>query len=252
MKLNLRNKINKFLIHRKKIFILLFAFFLTGCSIDYNVLVDEKKRVEESITMFVSNEDIKQYNNSVEGYLTSKIYEYKNKDIYKPYQFARKIGKENSYVILTRKFKSLKEYSESPNLKNLFEFVIVEEDDSGTSLKTTGKYYKENIYSDYVDTVALIENITIKYKFYNNIIESNADEFDEKNNILIWTIDINDNEKHLYFKIGNDKRYDIIMLDKLYKNVDKIIIVISTIGVVGIISLIYLYFYKISKKNNEI
>lgn len=253
MKLYLKNKTNgSFIEKTKKIFIFLFAFFLTGCNINYNVLVDAEKHVEEKIEMFVRNKDVTLYDKDVTGYLINKINKYKRMEEYQPYQFYRKTGEESSSITLTRKFKSLKEYSKSPILGNVYEFVVVEEDDNSISFKTTGDFYKVNIYGDYVDTVAFIEKITIKFKFYNNIIESNADNFDKKSNTLTWTIDVNDDEKHLYFRIGNDKRYDIILLDKLFKNINWIITVIGAIGIICVLLLLCLKFYKISKRNNEL
>ena len=125
--------------------------------------------------------------------------------------------------------------------------MLVTNENGIVTFKTIGKYYYENAFSDnYDDPLFFINSITIKMKFYNNIIDSNADMVDKKNNVLIWNINSNNTEKTIYFKIGKDKRYDIIILDYVYRNQTNIIIGMSIIVIV----LLTLIIQKKIKKNN--
>lgn len=247
MKFN--KKLEKLLNKKTKIiFILLFVLFFTGCNVDYNVLVDDKKQVQESIRFVNSNDNILVNNEDVDLYLTTQIDAYKKIPLFKNYRFSKKIGKTFSYVTSNRRFSSLEEYRNSPVFNHLFEYAEVTNENGIVTFKTTGKYYYENAFSDnYDDPLFFINSITIKMKFYNNIIDSNADMVDKKNNVLIWNINSNNTEKTIYFKIGKDKRYDIIILDYVYRNQTNIIIGMSIIVIIVLLTLII---QKKIKKNN--
>lgn len=234
----------------KIILILLMMFILTGCSVDYNVVVDEQKRVKETVKVIESNENILKNNDYIDLFLTEQINAFKKNPLYQNYVFNKKMGKKFSYVTLTRNYDSLKAYSESLTFNHLFEYAEITTNNGIVTFKTAGKYYYDNVFGENnPDPLFFIDNINIKMKFYNNIIDSNADEIDKKNNILIWNINADNKEKELYFKIGKDKRYDIIVLDYLYNNRINVIIIASAV-IVGL--LITFIIYKKIKKNNTV
>ena len=78
----------------KIILILLMMFILTGCSVDYNVVVDEQKRVKETVKVIESNENILKNNDYIDLFLTEQINAFKKNPLYQNYVFNKKMGKK--------------------------------------------------------------------------------------------------------------------------------------------------------------
>ena len=235
----------------KLLLILFISFTLTGCTVDYNLLVNDKKEVEEVIKIANSNEAILKNNESVNLYLSEQINVHKQIKLFDNYKFTKHVGKVSSYIVMERKYPSLKDYTGSPAFKNLFENATVIQNEEYTSFNTVGTYYYSNVYGEpeQPDPEFSMGDINVKIKFYNKIIDSNADKIDENNNTLEWNITSKDLEKYIYFKISNDKRYDIIVLDFIMRN--KMTFIIS-LGLLISISLVVLLTHINFKKNNRI
>ncbi|MDD4643923.1 MAG: hypothetical protein PHW90_02760 [Bacilli bacterium] len=229
---------------KMKLLILLFIpIMITGCSVDYDVLINTKKEVVETIKFIRKNDDILTFNDSINIYLSSLIDSYKREPSLTNYRFNKKQGNIYSYILLNRRHESLEGYKQTPLFQYLFEDANIIKNDEYTIFKTVGEYYYNNLYgeSEGIDPNFHIEGVNIKFKFYNNIIESNADDFDKKTNTLTWNLTANDLEKYIYFKIGNQKKYDIIVMDFVIKNQGKIIGILIATVLLSIVS-IYLYF----------
>ncbi len=235
---------------KKKLCILLFIIvLLTGCSANYDLLINDKKEVYESITFTDTNESILSYSESVELYLTQQIESYKGIKEFSAYDFVKKEGSSSSGVIMSKKYRTLKDYSTSYILRFLFEDVNIIQNTEYTSFETVGGYNYSNLYGEeQLDPDFFLEKINIKIKFYNNIIDSNADKVDEKGNILEWNITSEDLLKSIYFKIGNEKRYDIIFLDTFNRNIKNIMFV-AIFFVIVIFTIIFMK-NKFQKNNN--
>lgn len=234
----------------KLLFLLLIPLMITGCSVDYNVLVDENKKVVETVKFIGVNEQISNNNESLDMYLNEQITTYKQIDLFSHYIFTKHVGKMASYVMMQKSYESLKEYSNSTVFRNIFEGAEVIKKEDYTSFNTTGKYYYNNLYGgEGTEPDFYINDLTIKIKFYNKVVDSNADKVDERNNTLEWDITPENIEKYIYFKVSNDKRYDIMVIDFIIRNK---VTFISIFTVTVSILIILLYLHLNLKKNNKI
>ncbi len=229
--------------------ILCVLILFTGCNTDYNLLVNHKGEVVETVSFIRPNEEILQGYESVKLYLYEQVNVYKDIPKLKDYRFIEKENSVYSSITIIREYDSLYEFKLSPLFELLFEDAVIISNFEFTSVNTIGDYYYDNLYGadDNPDPTFYIGDIDIKIKFYNNIIDSNADEFNEKENTLLWSINSNDKEKNIYFKIGNQIKYDIIVKDLLTRNQTTITIILSLLTIILILS-IYIYIY-INKKN---
>ena len=235
----------------KLLFLLLISFMITGCTVNYDLLVNDKKEVQETIKISNSNQLILNSNDSIDLYLTEQIDAHKNINFFRNYIYSKHVGKNISYVTMTRNYASLKEYTNSPILRQLFEAATVESDGTNVSFKTDGDYYYTNVFGEREQTEPdfFINGVSIKIKFYNKVIDSNADVKNLKNNTLEWIIKSDNVKKSIYFKVGNEKRYDIIVLDFIIRNLATIII-----SATAVVLLLFIGIYLKSKiyKNNTI
>jgi len=236
----------------KKLLLVLGIILLTGCSGEYNLTITDKKRVEENLIISVSNEQILQANNSVDEYLDHYAYVYSTSDNFKNYLIKTKKSNPNSYFKITRNYKDLEQYIESNSFKSMFIYADIL--DTGKYLEFTSSRndYIYNYQNNMLESAdATYDSFKINIKFYNEVVEHNADEVDKKNNIYTWNVDINRSadESYIYFKTGPKVLYLIKLKDYIKKNMVTIIFICS---VFGAIALILLYILYKNKKNNEI
>ncbi|MDD2518617.1 MAG: hypothetical protein PHI05_03540 [Bacilli bacterium] len=235
----------------KILLILLIMIIITGCDVDYKAIVDSNYRVKETVKFIGDNKTIAEKGYNVDLYLTEQIETHENISLFKGYNFIKKIGKTDSFVTIDRQHRNLEDYSRSPVFNQLFESAAVVYDEDTVTFNTTGENYYKNFYNndDLVDPDFYVDKITIQMRFHNNIIESNADSTDEATNTLTWNVSSSKELKKIYFKIGNDKRYDIILMDYVIENKIKFISILLTLLVVGGVTL---KFYENYKKNDSI
>ncbi|NLL44314.1 MAG: hypothetical protein GX247_01430 [Mollicutes bacterium] len=224
----------------------IFCLLLVGCNIDYNVVIDSNNRVKENIIINIPN-NILSNDESPKKALDKKIEGYKKIPAYKYYKVSRKVGKNNSILNIKREYSKLEKYADSPILNDLFENIMIIENDYYTVFKTVGDYNYDYFYgrvSEPIDPskASSIKDVVVKIQLHNKLIESNADEVDEKNNIYTWYFSPEYTAKYIYMKYGKEKRYDIIIKSFIKNNIG-IVIVVSTI-VIGVLVLGSIFFIK--------
>ncbi len=231
--------------------ILLITLLLSGCTIDYNLVVTHKKEVIERVYYNESKELLKSLKIDSKQYLNDKYLS--NKYMTSQYGYKlKKINKINYVTGMTyKKFDSLKSYSDSFLYTYLFEGAKIEKIDNITTFSTTGEYYYQNLFpSGYFDAPKLLPSeVVINIRFYNDVVSSNADRVDTFTNTYTWYITNEDKNKNIVFSINNKTRYDIIVIDFFITN--------SKIIIIGLVSLLLIfliinYFIKMSRQNNEI
>ncbi len=235
-----------------KLALLLFLLFIvTGCSVDYNLIVTSNHKIRENVKLFVRNDQISKKTTNLKKYFKDQIASYENIGSYKKYKFDYKIGDEVSYVKLDAWHSSFGEYKKSIIYNNLFEDVFIFEEDDKITFKTVGKYFYSDVYADLEspDPDYYMGDINVKIRLHNKIIDSNADNYDEDTNTLEWTITDKDQTRSIFFEIGPEKRYDIILKDLILLN--KKTIIVTSIIVLSVGSLGF-YFYSRYKRNNAI
>ena len=128
-------------------------------------------------------------------------------------------------------------------MKYLFEGANIEEDDNLFVFETTGDYLYNDIFSvDLMsDYIYNLDSITVKIKFYNKVVNHNADSVDEKNNIYTWVLSKDNNYDNIMFQLSNEVKFGIMIKDYLSQH--KFIFVI--IG--GVILLIVVLIMNLRK-----
>ena len=105
----------------KKIFklitLFLFIVILSGCSADYNLVIDKNNVITENLKVIIPNEIILQGNEDIDIFLDNRIESLKTVRSYKNYIYDSKKGKKDSFIEMTMKYKTLNDYSKSPILK---------------------------------------------------------------------------------------------------------------------------------------
>ncbi len=217
----------------KKIMLLL-ILFVTGCSIDYKATVYSNNKIKEQAKFIGKNELILKNNDSLELYLDSQIESYKNINLFSNYKFKKKIKENFSYVDASKTYRNLNQFKDFTLLNQLFENITIEQLNNKTIFRASKSLLN---LDDSPDPTFFIEKINIKFRLHNEILESNADFFDISKNILEWNVDPN-NVEEIYFELGLNKKYDIILIDLISDN--KI--------TVGLLSLLLFIILIISRK----
>lgn len=231
----------------KKILLILSLLLITGCSVNYDLTVTNKHEVKEKFRVMVSNEVIEKSNKSVDEYLDYYSNLYLSNDGYKEYSIKTKKTPQ-PYFKVTRNYKGLNEYFGSLSFKSMFNSANIEETDKYVTVRTSENAYLIELKNN-PDIVTKYDQFQIRIKFYNEVIESNADEIDKSDNIYIWNVTENDNDSSIYFKIGPKVKYLVVIKDWFITNLAAIITIASTILLITSVAIII---YIKSKKNNEV
>ena len=234
----------------KKIFILAVLILLTGCDVKYDLTITNKEEVKEKIYIYVDNKTIENSSMSKDEYLDYYSNLYLQNSGYENYKVNTKSDNKISSFIVTRKYSNLDDYVASVSFKNMFNNATIERIGSYTKFETSKNQFLESIKNDEIVSEDSKNNTyTINIKFYNEIVNHNADKVDKKSNIYTWIVNKNTTKDNLYFKIGPKVRYDVMILDYIQNNLISIIIIG---GIILFILMTSLYIYIKIKKNNEI
>ncbi len=233
----------------KKIILALTLLFLTGCNVDYNVLVDENRVVHEEIIATIDNDTTPPYYSNVEEYLIYFTEMYKDSQGFEDYDYEIKIGEEESSVIVTRTYSNISEFTNSQIMKSLFDAFYITDSSKYLSFETGKNLFLE--YSRSGETLdeyeQTYESFMFNFQFYNEVIESDADKIDKKTNTYTW--DLLENEGTMSFRTGPDVLYMVMINDFISEN----IVTISIIGGVLAALIIYgLYLFIRVKRNDKI
>lgn len=234
----------------KKILIFVILLCLTGCSVQYDLTITDKEQVREKFYVYVKNEEMLKSHSSVEEYLDYYSNLYIKNYGYDKYKIKTKKSKPSSYFIVQNNYKNLDEYITSNTFKSMFDNASIERIGKYTSFRTSKNAYLESIKNDQlVSEESKYESFKISIKFYNEVVSSNADEIDKKNNIYTWIVSEDNDTDYINFKIGPKVKYNVIIMDYIQDNIISIIVVgLATI----ILASVILYIYVKSKKNNEV
>lgn len=230
----------------KKIYLVLILFsflFLTGCTCEFNLTIDDKKRVYEDITLFDSNDNILKQYNSVEQFLYEQGSQFDNYEITELYE------NEKSGLNLKRNYKTIDEYIADSNYTRAFQKAYIVNKDNFFQFETTGEYYRNNVFSIPLESIYKynVDEVKINIKFYNVVLSHNADKVDEKNNIYTWIIDYDKLHESISFQLSNDVRHDVMFSD-FFKRHGLLLIVIGVVVIV-ILTVVINFKRKIDANN---
>lgn len=159
----------------KKTTILIMLLLLTGCSIEYNVDINDDI-VEETITGYVIDKEIGDGSKGTGlNIYYDLLYEEQRALIFGDDLYNKNIIEENNKVKYNFSYTYDGNYKQSRILNNCYENVYFDEDEDNYYISLSGNF--ECMYSDKIDIVVTSENA---------IIDSNAKKI--KGNKYIWTI----------------------------------------------------------------
>lgn len=215
----------------KKIFILIALLFLSGCTVNYNLEIEDNN-IKENI-----NGDI--YKNEFDPiddiYGDHNIY-YLIYDNQSPFDNSQKLynksikEEDDGRIIFDASYNYDGDYDKSRIINNCYENHLFKETDNTYIIKLSGSFYCQ--YASVIN---------VKVKTNNYVIDNNADEID--NNVYTWKISNNDSDIKLIIskKVKNE---DVISDDNT--NYLRII----SLGVLLALLLVIFFIYKKHKNSN--
>lgn len=238
----------------KKIIILLsLCLFLTGCTIDYNIVMKNDKSIVENSNIRIYNSELKNYNYTLEEIRKGKEESYKDflKKLHYKYDF--KIVDNNVDIILNRTSDSIKEIEKNPYFQGVYNTIKVDETNDTYTVIVDSIYngYKTFNPDETIGIDIRPTQFNLNIKFMNDVISSNADKKDEKTNTHTWIFDKNTKDKSIIFTVKNNKN-EKVKTEKKNNKIDfKILIIIIFAMLIIFISFLVLVIIK-NNKNNKI
>lgn len=241
----MKRQTNKF----KIIFIFLISFILSGCTVNYDVIIKSDNSVIEKIDIFRATDELLEIYNEIEdAEKQDKGLKYFDTLKY-DYEYRKRTG--GLSILLSKNINALKELFEEALYSNLYSSYELIEMDDYISFKTVGDYTPAGIFTTENGEYGrnLVDKINLNVQFHNEVLSNNADKVDKKNNIYTWFISKEDDFKNIQFKIGSKKRHDVILKYFLKEN----ILVISLLLILTIVpTVVLLTIKKNTKLINEI
>ena len=229
--------------HIKKIILICTLFILTGCSVEYNLTINEDLSVKEKV---IANENT----NRMEAMTKSKgdnavnyIYNMFKRDD-KKVSISTKNTSKNTYTTVVKTHKNIENYSKDFK-SDVFEKVnIIKEDNVVTfTANQTKPLGKNQSYS------LIYDDITIRMYVPFKVIENNATSV--SGNTYIWKIKNDGKLNFIKIKYNEEMKkntFSIKINNKIF-NIDYAIIGIS--GIILVLLIIFVVVVIKNKKNNS-
>lgn len=234
----------------KKIILLILILLLTGCSVKYDVTITDTEKIKEKFVIPVEKDTMLKEFKTVDEYLDYYSNLYSSNYAYQDFTIKTKKGKKISNFVVEREYKNLDEYIISSSFKSIYDKANIERIGKYIKFTTTKNAYLASIEGDdYLDADFQYTDFKVNIRFFNKVVDSNADQIDEKNNIYTWDILSKGTDQYIMFKISDEKRYDVMFKDFVLNN----LLAIISFGIIitgAIIVLIYINFERV--KNNKI
>lgn len=197
---------------RKKISIIVMFILLliiTGCSLNINLTINDKYKIKENAKISIENNIILLGNNSVKAYLNSLISSYHEYD----YKIKKFIGDDESGLIFSLDYTNINNFIKRSDYNSLYLNSKLDIKDNVLNFKS-GEGDFDSLFGDGPDPLApSLDELKINIKFYNEVIENNADSYDKKNNTYTWIITNEKRPESISFKTSKKIRYDIMIKD---------------------------------------
>lgn len=200
----------------KKILFLISIIMLTGCSVVYELNIDNNNSYNERINFTENNNYLKKYGENTSETISNIIdfYFSGNEEIEPVIVLdtknikGKKSGEYTGFT-LNQTFSNQKIYQESLFFNYYFETSKI------TNAKDTYTIYGNKFNYDNVKKLTTsykytfdVDNIVIKIQSYYDVIDSNATKIDKKTNTYYWVVN-EDNASNFELKLtySKDKKY---------------------------------------------
>ncbi len=185
----------------KKIVILIIALFLvTGCSVKYNVVINEDLSINEEAKISGTEELFKTYYKTTKKHVLEGFLDlYKNSLEEANYQYELVEGKD-PYVVINKKYDNVEDYINNSKLFNdYFDEIKLTEDGNNKKIETIGFHPNDIDNPDRFDVKKLDITITCPYEVKNN----NAKYVDKETNTYYYELTEKSNKILLEYDISN-------------------------------------------------
>ncbi len=225
--------------------LIIIAFFLSSCSIDYNVNMYSSKNIIEHISFKVTYDSSKKTESEMKNELNEEVELMKKNPYFNGYEIKSNHKKNYSSIELTKKYISLNEFKNSIIFKSIFENITLIQNNQYVLFQTTGDYYHGNIFGasseiPFDPQNTEIKEVVMKFRFANQIIETNADIKDNKKNNHTWLLKPEEMSKSIYFKFSHKKRLGVL-IDMLIKENIIVFVLLTFTALFAIVLIIYIF-----------
>lgn len=220
----------------KKILLLIGCIFLiTGCKVEYNLVINNDLTVLEYVNMTGTDEFFDTYYKSSEINVVNMVFDESRQDFLKQNGYSYEIFDGNRpYVTAKKSYTNLEQFAQNTVFyEQYFENIDVFQNDNIVTLKTS-EFIPIN--PDSIDRYDIKESI-IKIKTAYKVVDNNASSYDEKTNTYSWYIDNETTEFSINFS------YDVNEIYKPPRNSNIMLIIMTIIFMIGLIG-----FYIVNKK----
>lgn len=222
---------------KKIIILIIFILFITGCKVEYNLVIKDNFNVSETVSMTGTDDFFALFYKSDKlNVVNMFLDEGRKEDLLKNgYQYEI-VEKERPYVIATKDYNNLNDFKEQTIfLEQYFDDIELVEENDIISLKTNQfKPIFDDSLERYVIKTTKV-NITCPFE----VIDNNATEYDKKTNTYSWYINDDTTSFSLLLSYDTNKIYEIP------KDNDLIMVIVSVIFIIGLMITAYI----LNKKN---
>jgi hypothetical protein len=181
---------------------------LTGCSVEYNIDINDELIVDETIKVKELTRRILTQTLDVDKFLDRTIRDYRDDPKYDIYMYEKYTDDEESYVTAKAFYLDFESYKNNKNVKdNMFEnFNIINEGNVYTFVyvakdkKDVEIFNDSELYSNLVDEVKI--NIVLPFR----VLSNNADTSEKETGTYTWVYRKNEDLKNIEIKFDKSKR----------------------------------------------
>ena len=199
----------------KKIFwIIAFVFLLTGCTAQYNLIINEDLSIVEEAKLSGTNEFYSNYYKSTKKNVLQTILDRYTELLEQNGYEYKLVADNNPYVYLKKKYDTIDDYTKNTILLNdYFDKINYTESDSIIKIETEG--FHENNPED--PNRFDIKELSISIKCPYKVVNHNAKSFNKKTNTYYYDLSkenkiILEYDKNKKFNANEDLYYSLLIL----------------------------------------
>lgn len=229
--------------NKKFILLMLVTFLLCGCSVKYDLYINEDLTVNEKVTASEISNSLKIRTNEDPKLAANSLYKlYKIDGVKYSFSTVDKNGTTTSYA--TTSFDSIEDY-EDKFTSDIIKNVNITKKDGYITLK-----YKQDIpLTDYSSKSLIYDDITVNINVPFKVTETNAD--DVNGNVYTWNIKRDGKLKNIEITFNTKETIDSKKFDFGFFEINVNYSILLAVGIVLIVIIIVLVVYMNNKKNNR-
>lgn len=230
--------------NKKIILLILVTLLFSGCSVNYNLYINEDLSVNEKIIATENSNSLRIKTGDTSKVAANSFYELYKIDGVK-YSFSTVEKGDNITGTTSTTFKSLEEYEEYFK-SDIFNETNISKKDSYITID-----YKQDVpLSEYSSRSLIYDSIEVNIEVPFKVIENNADSVD--GNKYTWNIEKDGKLKNIKMTFDTNETINYKKIDFGFFEINVRYSVLLVVGIVLVLLIITLIIYLNNKKNNKI